>query len=91
MITFKRISKVNLNDNTDDLYIVNKARRRKYMPLPFDDDEEYDKAWDENLNEPKERKYEDVYQMSRLRDMSVSRIHRALSKPHLIFRFNEED
>lgn len=63
------------------------------MPLPIYDEEEYDKSWDPNTNEPKDREYEDVYQMSRLRDMSVSRIHKALSKPHLIFRFdsiNEE-
>ena len=90
MLTFKRLTKVNLNDDNDDIYIVNKVRRRKY-DFPFYNDEERDEEWDNTRDEPKERKYEDAYQMSRLRNMTMSSVRKCLSKPHILFRFNDEE
>ena len=90
MIGFKRLSKVNLNDDKDDIYIITKSRRRKY-DWPFDDEEEADNEWDPTSQEPKKREYEDEYKMDRLKNLSMRRVHRLLSKDHLLMRFTDED
>lgn len=89
MIGFKRLNKVNLNEENDDIYIISKVRRRKYE-WPFDNDEERDEEWDTTREEPKKREYEDEYQMNRIKNMTSGRIHRLLSKDHLLMRFTDE-
>ena len=90
-ITFKRLNKVNLNDDVDDIYIINRARRRKYAPWPYDNDEERDNEMYDLGGEPKKREYENIYQMQRLKDMSTGRIQKALKKDHLLMRFNSDE
>jgi hypothetical protein len=90
MIGFKRLNKVNLNEENDDIYIISKVRRRKY-DWPLDNDEVRDAEWDTTRDEPKKREYEDEYQMNRIKYMTSGRIHRLLSKDHLLMRFTDED
>ena len=89
MIGFKRLNKVNLNEENDDIYIISKVRRRKYE-WPFDNDEERDAEWDTVRDEPKKREYEDEFRMDRIKNMTSGRIHRLLSKDHLLMRFTDE-
>ena len=89
MIGFKRLSKVNLNEENDDIYIISKVRRRKY-DWPFDNDEERDEEWDMVRDEPKKREYEDEFRMDRIKNMTSGRIHRLLRKDHLLMRFTDE-
>ena len=90
MIGFKRLNKVNLNEENDDIYIITKTRRRKY-DWPWDNDEVRDAEWDTSRDEPKKREYEDEYRMDRIRNMTSGRIHRLLSQDHLLMRFTDED
>ena len=89
MIGFKILNKVNLNEENDDIYIISKVRRRKY-DWPFDNDEERDEEWDTVRDEPKKREYEDEFRMDRIKNMTAGRIHRLLSKDHLLMRFTDE-
>lgn len=92
MLGFKKVNRLN-HDDCDDIYLINKVRRRKYDYgfLSTDDEEERDKAWDDERNEPKQREYEDRYQMQKVSDMSVGRLNKALKKDHLLMRFTSED
>ena len=88
-IGFKKINKLN-HDDCDDIYLINKVRRRKYdSPIFTDDDEAYDNEM-RNIDEPKKREYEDRYQMQKVSDMSVGRLHRALMKEHILMRFSDD-
>lgn len=89
-IGFKKINKLN-HDDCDDIYLINKVRRRKYdFGFNCDNDEERDAAWDDKAGEPVKREYEDRYQMQKVSDMPVGRLHRLLAKDHLLMRFSDD-
>ena len=90
MLGFKKVNRLN-HDDCDDIYLINKVRRRKYDFFDLCDDEERDKAFDDETHEPKQREYEDRYQMQKVSDMSVGRLNRALKKDHLLMRFTSEE
>ena len=89
MIGFKKVHRLN-HEDCDDIYLINKVRRRKYEFFNCDDDEERDAAYDSETHEPVKREYEDRYQMQKVSDMSVGRLNRALKKDHLLMRFSDE-
>ena len=92
MLGFKKVNRLN-HDDCDDIYLINKVRRRKYDFgfMNCDDDEGRDAAWDDGAAEPKKREYEDRYQMQKVSDISVGRLNNLLKKDHLLMRFTSED
>ena len=90
MLGFKKVNRLN-HDDCDDIYLINKTRRRRYDFFDFGNDEERDKAFDEESHEPVKREYEDRYQMQKVSDIPVGRLNRELKKPHLLMRFTDED
>lgn len=89
MLGFKKVNRLN-HDDCDDIYLINKVRRRKYDFFDLDD-EERDTLWDREKGEPVVKEYETRFQMQKVSDMSVGRLNRALKKDHLLMRFTSED